>query len=85
MATRFTPLVLLAQLHELPQCHSQRIRTDGVEGDITAQQHLNRLNGFCDLEEIDYEDAKMILFVERLRSGSEVLKLGVFMIFKSLR
>ena len=62
MATRFTPLVLLAQLHDLPQGYSQIIRTYGEEGDISAQQHLDRLNDFCDLEEVDYEDAKMRLF-----------------------
>jgi hypothetical protein len=37
MASRFTPLALLAQLHELPQGYPQRIRTYGVEGDISAQ------------------------------------------------
>ena len=30
MATRFTPLVFLAQLHDLPQVYSQRIRTYGA-------------------------------------------------------
>ena len=31
------------------------------EGDISTEQHLDRFNDFCDLEEVDYEDAKMIL------------------------
>ena len=34
MDARFTPLVFPAQLHDLPQGYSQRIRTYGVEGDI---------------------------------------------------
>jgi len=62
MATRFTHLVLHAQLHDLPQGYSQRIRTYGAEGDVLAQHNLNRFNNFCDLEEVDYEDAKMRLF-----------------------
>ena len=62
MGARFSPLVLPSQLHDLPQGYSQRIRTYGVEGDISAQQHLDRFNDFCDLEEVYYEDAKMRLF-----------------------
>ena len=62
MAFTFTPLVLPTQLHDLHQGYSQRIRTYGEEGDLTSQQHLDRFNDFCDLEEVDYEDAKMRLF-----------------------
>ena len=62
MASRFIALVLLAQLHDLPQGYSQRIKTYGGEGDRSTQQHLDRFNDFCDLEEVDYEDAKMRLF-----------------------
>ena len=36
MATRFAPLALPAQLHDLPLGYSQRIRTYGVEGDVSA-------------------------------------------------
>ena len=64
MATRFTPLFLPTQLHDLPQGYSQRIRTYGAEGDITAQQHLDRFNDFIDLEEVDHEDSKMRLFAQ---------------------
>ena len=62
MDARYTPLIFLTQLNDLPQGYSQRIRTYGVEGDISSQQHLDRFNYFCDLEEVDYEDAKMRLF-----------------------
>ena len=68
MAARFAPLVLLAQLHDLPLGYSQRIRTYGVEGDVSAQQHIIRFNDFCDLEEVDHEDAKMRLFSQSLTS-----------------
>lgn len=64
MASRFTPLVLPAQLHDLPQGYSQRIRTFGAKGDIISQQHLDRFNDFVDLEEVDYKDAKMRLFAQ---------------------
>lgn len=64
VATEFTPLVLPTQLHDLPQGYSQRIRTYGPEGYITTQQHLDRFNDFCDLEEVDYEHAKTRLFAQ---------------------
>ena len=64
MVARFTPLVLLAQLHDLPQGYPQRIRTFGAEGDITAQQHLDRFNDFLDIEEVVHEDAKMRLLAQ---------------------
>ena len=37
MATRFTPLDFPPQLHDLPQGYSQRIRTYGADGNISAQ------------------------------------------------
>ena len=66
MAARYAPLDLLAQLHDLPQGYSQRIRTYGAEGDVSAQQHVVRFNDFCDLEEVDHEDAKIRLFAQSL-------------------
>ena len=62
MAARFVPLVLPTQLHDMP--YSQRIKTYGVEGHITAQQHLDRFNDYCDFEEVDYEDVKLRLFAQ---------------------
>ena len=75
MVARYTPLVLFAQFHDLPQGYSQRIRTYGAEGDISTQQHLDRFHDFCDLEEVDNEYAKMRLFA----------KMEVSMIFNNLR
>ena len=62
MDGRFSPLVLLAQLHDLPQGYSKIIRNFSVQGDIKAQQHLDKFNDFVDIEEVDHEDDKMILF-----------------------
>ena len=43
MANIFVPLVLPANLHDLPQGYAQRIKQFGVKGDITTQQHLDIL------------------------------------------
>ena len=66
MAVRFAPLALPAQLHDLPLGYSQRIRTYVAKGDVSAQQHIIRFNDFCNLEEVDYEDAKIRLFTQSL-------------------
>jgi hypothetical protein len=66
MAARFTPLILPAQLHDLPQNYNQRIRLYDVEGNVSAQRHLDWFNDFVDLEEVDYADAKMRLFAQSL-------------------
>jgi hypothetical protein len=78
MAARFTPLILPAQLHDLPQNYSQRIKLYDVEGNVSAQKHLDWFNDFIDLEEVDYADAKMRLFAQSF--AGEVRKW-----FKSLR
>lgn len=66
MATRFSPLVLPTQLHDLPRDYNQRIMLYDVEGNVLAQKPLNWFNDFVDLEEVDYEDAKMRLFAQSL-------------------
>ena len=66
MVARYAPLVFLSQLHDLPQGYAQNFRTYEVEGDISTQQHISKFNDFCDLEEVDHEDAKMILFSQSL-------------------
>jgi hypothetical protein len=66
MAARFSPLVLPAQLHDLPQEYNQRIKLYDVEGNVSAQKHLDWFNDFIDLEEVDFEDAKMRLFAQSL-------------------
>jgi hypothetical protein len=64
MAARFSPLILPAQLHDLPQNYSQRIKLYDVEGNVSAQRHLDWFNDFVDLEEVDYADVKMRLFAQ---------------------
>jgi hypothetical protein len=77
MATRFSPLIPPAQLHDLPQNYSQRIKLYDAEGNVSAQRHLDWFNDFFDLEEVDYEDAKM-------RLSSQILSRDVRKWFKSL-
>ena len=66
MASRFSPLILPAQLQDFPQEYNQRIKLYDVEGDVSAQKHLDWFNDFMDLEEVDYEDAKMRLFAQNI-------------------
>ena len=48
MASRFSPLRLLAVLHDLPQNYSQIISLFDGEGDITARQHVTKFEYFVD-------------------------------------
>jgi hypothetical protein len=66
MATRFSPLALPTQLHDFPQNYNQRIKLYDVEGNASAQNHLDWFKDFVDLEEVDHEDAKMRLFAQSL-------------------
>jgi hypothetical protein len=66
MAAKFSPLALPTQLHDLPQSYNQRIKSYNVEGNASSQKHLDWFNDFVDLEEVDYEDAKKILFAQSL-------------------
>ena len=58
MAARFAPLVLTTQLHNLPQAYAERIKSFGNEGDVTAQQHLDK---FIDLTDLEKQIMKMQL------------------------
>jgi hypothetical protein len=57
---------LPSQLHDLPQDYNLRIKLYDVEGNISAQKHLDWFNDFIDLEEVDFEDVKMRLFTQSL-------------------
>jgi hypothetical protein len=66
METIFSPLVLPTQLHDLPQDYNLRIKLYDVEGNISAQNHIDWFNDFIDLEEVDFEDVMMRLFTQSL-------------------
>ena len=53
-------------LHDLPQKYAQTITFYDREGNFTTHQHVDRFNDFIDLEEVDYDDAKVSLFSQSL-------------------
>jgi hypothetical protein len=83
MASRFVPLILLAQLHYLPQNYNQRIKLYNVEGNVSSQRHIDWFNDFVDLEEVDYAYVKMRLFMQIL--SGEVSKWFKFLPTVSIR
>ena len=58
----FSPLGLFGVLHDLPQNYPLRISIFDREGNFTARKHVDRFEDFIDLEEVDYDDAKMSFF-----------------------
>jgi len=66
MVTRFTPLSLPSQLHSFPHNYNQRIKLYDAKGNACSQKHFNWFNDFSDLEEVDHEEVKMILFSQSL-------------------
>jgi hypothetical protein len=66
MAARYTPLVLAAPLHAMPQYYQMRLpQFDGI-GPLSAQQHIDKMNDYFDLREVDEADVQMRLFAQSL-------------------
>ena len=73
MVARFAPLALPQQLHDMPADYQSKIPLfDGSPQNVSAQQHIDKMEIFCDLYEIDEEDVTMRLFVQTF--GGEVRK-----------
>lgn len=70
MADRYAPLVLPAALHQMPNGYNERIKQFGGDGELTAQQHVDWLQDFTDLEEVDEDDLKMRIF-DQILKGEE--------------
>jgi len=66
MANRYAPLVLPGQLHDLPQDYQSKIQLFDVTSLYSAQQHVNRMNDYFELHEIDDADVRMRLFSQIL-------------------
>jgi len=62
MAFCYSPLVLPASLNAMPQKFGQRVPQFDRTEPITAQQHIDKMNDFSNLEEVDDDDVKMRLF-----------------------
>jgi hypothetical protein len=56
MATRYAPLVLDAPLHAMPQDYQTRLPQFDGTGPLNAQQHVDNMNDYFDLQEVDEAD-----------------------------
>jgi hypothetical protein len=66
MAARYAPLVLVSPLHDMPQDYQTRLPQFDSTGPLNAQQHVDKVNDYFDLQEVDEVDVKMRLFAQSL-------------------
>jgi hypothetical protein len=66
MAARYAPLVLDAPLHAMPQDYQTRLPQFDATGPLNAQQHVDKMNDYFDLHEVDEADFQMRLFSQSL-------------------
>ena len=72
MAALYAPLVLPQNLGAMPKDYQSKIPQFDNTQPITTQQHVDKMNDFFDLHEIDVDDVMMRLFFQTL--GGEVRK-----------
>jgi hypothetical protein len=66
MEARYAPLVLAAPLHAMPQDYQTRLPQFDATGPLNAQQHVDKMNDYFDLHEVDEADVQMRLFAQSL-------------------
>jgi hypothetical protein len=66
MAARYAPLVLVAPLHAMPQDYQMRLPQFNARGPLSAQQHVDKMNDYYDLHEVDEAEIQMRLFAQSL-------------------
>jgi hypothetical protein len=66
MAARYAPLVLATPLHAMPQDYQTRLPQFDGTGPLNAQQHVDKMNDYFDLQEVDEVDVQMRLFAQSL-------------------
>jgi hypothetical protein len=66
MVARYAPLVLAVPLHPMPQYYQTRLPQFDGTGPLNAQQHVDKMNDYFDLQEVDETDVQMRLFVQSL-------------------
>jgi hypothetical protein len=66
MAARYAPLVLATPLHAMPQDYQTRLPQFDATGTLNTQQHVDKLNDYFDLQEVDEADVQMRLFAQSL-------------------
>ena len=63
MAARYAPSVSVSPLHAMPQDYQTRLpQFDGTRP-LNTQQHVDKMNDYFDLQEVDEADIQMRLFV----------------------
>jgi hypothetical protein len=66
MVARYAPLVLVSPLHDMPQDYQTRLPQFDSSGPLNAQQHVDKMNDYFDLQEVDEADVQMRLFAQSL-------------------
>jgi hypothetical protein len=66
MVARYAPLVSASPLHNMPQDYQTRIPLFDGTRTMAAHRHVDNMNAFFDLQEVDEEDVKMRLFSQSL-------------------
>jgi hypothetical protein len=56
MVARYAPLVLATPIHALPQDYQTRLPQFDGTGPLNAQQHVDNMNDYFDLQEVDEAD-----------------------------
>jgi hypothetical protein len=64
VATRYTPLVLLVPLHDLPENYMKNLPKFTREGDLIAAEHINFFDQFTDIIGLEHEDVYSRLLVQ---------------------
>jgi hypothetical protein len=81
MAARYAPLVLAAPLHAMPQDYQTRLPQFDATGPLSAQQHVDKMNDYFDLHEVDEADIQMRLFSQSLTGDVKKWYKGLFAAF----
>ena len=66
MVARYAPLVLVSPLHAMPQDYQTRLPQFDSTSPLNAQQHVDKMNDYFDLQEVDEADVEMRLFAQSL-------------------
>lgn len=77
MANMYAPLVLPANLNDMPIDYSTKIKQFGDDEAYTARQHVQWFKDFCDLSEVDDDDVNMRLFAQSLKANLKDLFRGL--------
>jgi hypothetical protein len=66
VVAKYAPLVLAAPLHAMPQDYQTRLPQFNGTGPLNAQQHVDKMNDYFYLQEVDEADVQMRFFAQSL-------------------